>query len=258
MADKAWTWSARRRSSGHAAAAAARWPCRARAGRGSSHPSDGGAGGTLRRGRPARGGRRSSTPPQYLTRPWPTTPRDPPSATCGPTARTTPWPSTPSGRPTSSTSRCRCGAWPGIPSPGGGPSEVRAVAPGARVWQFGHLGDGNIHVNVTGVDPDDESVDDAVLRLVARSAAAASAPSTASARPSAAGCTSTARRRRLVIPRRSRRALDLSGSGILNPARACCPTAESPRAPGRQPVPPRSATVSPATGCQSPPGPARP
>jgi FAD/FMN-containing dehydrogenase len=44
---------------------------------------------------------------------------------------------------------------------------VRAVAPHATVWQFGHAGDGNIHVNVTGVDPDDERVTDAVLRRVA-------------------------------------------------------------------------------------------
>jgi FAD/FMN-containing dehydrogenase len=44
---------------------------------------------------------------------------------------------------------------------------VHAVAPEATVWQFGHAGDGNIHVNVTGVDPDDERVTDAVLRLVA-------------------------------------------------------------------------------------------
>ena len=33
---------------------------------------------------------------------------------------------------------------------------------------FGHAADGNIHVNVTGVDPDDDRVTDAVLRLVAR------------------------------------------------------------------------------------------
>jgi FAD/FMN-containing dehydrogenase len=44
---------------------------------------------------------------------------------------------------------------------------VRAVEPGARTWLFGHAADGNVHVNVTGVDPDDESVDDAVLQLVA-------------------------------------------------------------------------------------------
>lgn len=40
------------------------------------------------------------------------------------------------------------------------------VAP-AQTWLFGHAADGNLHVNVTGVDPDDESVDDAVLTLVA-------------------------------------------------------------------------------------------
>ena len=44
---------------------------------------------------------------------------------------------------------------------------VAAVAPGARLWLFGHAGDGNLHVNVTGLAPDDESVDDAILRLVA-------------------------------------------------------------------------------------------
>jgi FAD/FMN-containing dehydrogenase len=46
------------------------------------------------------------------------------------------------------------------------PDVVAAVAPAAHCWLFGHVGDGNVHVNVTGVDPDDESVDDAVLRLV--------------------------------------------------------------------------------------------
>jgi len=44
---------------------------------------------------------------------------------------------------------------------------VTNLAPGASVWLFGHLGDGNLHVNVTGVDPDDETIDDAVLHLVA-------------------------------------------------------------------------------------------
>jgi FAD/FMN-containing dehydrogenase len=42
----------------------------------------------------------------------------------------------------------------------------RAVPPDAVVWLFGHVADGNVHVNVTGVDPGDESVDDTVLRLV--------------------------------------------------------------------------------------------
>jgi FAD/FMN-containing dehydrogenase len=44
---------------------------------------------------------------------------------------------------------------------------VRGAAPGARTYLFGHLGDGNLHVNVVGPDPDDDAVDDAVLRLVA-------------------------------------------------------------------------------------------
>lgn len=41
------------------------------------------------------------------------------------------------------------------------------LPPGARAWLFGHVADGNVHVNVTGTDPGDEAVDDAVLRLVA-------------------------------------------------------------------------------------------
>jgi FAD/FMN-containing dehydrogenase len=44
---------------------------------------------------------------------------------------------------------------------------VRDVAPGATVVLFGHVADGNVHVNVVGPPPDDDSVDDAVLRLVA-------------------------------------------------------------------------------------------
>jgi FAD/FMN-containing dehydrogenase len=32
------------------------------------------------------------------------------------------------------------------------PARVASVAPGAQTWQFGHVGDGNIHVNVTGAD----------------------------------------------------------------------------------------------------------
>jgi FAD/FMN-containing dehydrogenase len=46
-------------------------------------------------------------------------------------------------------------------------SRVGVVAPQARTWLFGHVGDGNLHVNVTGLDPDDETVDEAVLELVA-------------------------------------------------------------------------------------------
>jgi FAD/FMN-containing dehydrogenase len=48
------------------------------------------------------------------------------------------------------------------------PTVVTAVDPDARTWQFGHVGDGNIHVNVTGPAPDDDRVDEAVFALVAR------------------------------------------------------------------------------------------
>jgi FAD/FMN-containing dehydrogenase len=43
---------------------------------------------------------------------------------------------------------------------------VAAVAPDARMILFGHVGDGNLHVNVLGVPPADTRVDDAVLDLV--------------------------------------------------------------------------------------------
>ncbi len=47
------------------------------------------------------------------------------------------------------------------------PEVVAALRPAASVWLFGHVADGNIHVNITGVEADDEAVDDAVLRHVA-------------------------------------------------------------------------------------------
>ncbi len=47
------------------------------------------------------------------------------------------------------------------------PRTVARAAPGARTILFGHLGDGNVHVNVLGAAPDDPAVDDAVLELVA-------------------------------------------------------------------------------------------
>ena len=43
--------------------------------------------------------------------------------------------------------------------------EVVAAAGGERTILFGHLGDGNVHVNVLGPDPGDLRVDDAVLEL---------------------------------------------------------------------------------------------
>jgi len=47
------------------------------------------------------------------------------------------------------------------------PMVVRDVVPHGRTWLFGHVGDGNIHVNISGVDADDEAGDEAVLDHVA-------------------------------------------------------------------------------------------
>ena len=46
------------------------------------------------------------------------------------------------------------------------PHVVTAVEPTATTWQFGHVGDGNIHVNITGAAPEAEALDEQVLRFV--------------------------------------------------------------------------------------------
>ncbi len=43
---------------------------------------------------------------------------------------------------------------------------VERVAPGALLILYGHVGDGNLHVNVLGPPPDEHAADDAVLELV--------------------------------------------------------------------------------------------
>jgi FAD/FMN-containing dehydrogenase len=45
------------------------------------------------------------------------------------------------------------------------PSLVEATAPGSTTYLYGHVCDGNMHVGIVGPAPDDEAVDDAVLRL---------------------------------------------------------------------------------------------
>ncbi len=49
--------------------------------------------------------------------------------------------------------------------------EVRALVaerfPAARLYIYGHIGDGNLHVNVVGPDPADDGVDEAILRCTA-------------------------------------------------------------------------------------------
>jgi FAD/FMN-containing dehydrogenase len=46
------------------------------------------------------------------------------------------------------------------------PVVVERVAPGAQTWIFGHVGDGNVHVNVTGAPPRAPELDVAVYQLV--------------------------------------------------------------------------------------------
>ena len=47
------------------------------------------------------------------------------------------------------------------------PDVIRDADPSATTWLFGHVGDGNVHVNVTGIQPDDSTVDDRVMHHVA-------------------------------------------------------------------------------------------
>jgi FAD/FMN-containing dehydrogenase len=42
---------------------------------------------------------------------------------------------------------------------------VEAAAPGSRLYLYGHVCDGNLHVGIIGPPPEDETVDDAVLSL---------------------------------------------------------------------------------------------
>jgi FAD/FMN-containing dehydrogenase len=45
-------------------------------------------------------------------------------------------------------------------------ARVSVARPGARTLLFGHVGDGNVHVNVAGPPADDDEIDDVVLELV--------------------------------------------------------------------------------------------
>ena len=44
-------------------------------------------------------------------------------------------------------------------------ADVEAASPGARTYLYGHLCEGNLHLGIIGPPAEDESVDDAVLRL---------------------------------------------------------------------------------------------
>jgi FAD/FMN-containing dehydrogenase len=55
------------------------------------------------------------------------------------------------------------------------PDVVAQAEPGARTWIFGHVGDGNVHVNVTGAPPDAPALDRAIYELVVASGGSISA-----------------------------------------------------------------------------------
>ncbi|MEY2514074.1 MAG: hypothetical protein QOJ89_1432 [bacterium] len=94
------------------------------------------------------------------------------------------------------------------------PAVVAGACPGAHAIAFGHLGDGNLHVNVLGPARDDVAADDAVLELVLACGGAISAEhgvGTAKARwlEAARG------RDEVAAMRRLKAALD--PAGVLNP-----------------------------------------
>lgn len=100
-------------------------------------------------------------------------------------------------------------------------SRVREVAPTARTFLFGHLGDGNLHVNVLGPAYDDYAVDDAVLVLAASMGGSISAEhGIGVAKRAALGLTrSPAEIEAMVAVKRA-----LDPAGILNPGVLFAPT----------------------------------
>lgn len=91
---------------------------------------------------------------------------------------------------------------------------VEQTAPGARVILFGHLGDGNLHVNILGPPPDDATVDDAVLDLVVQLGGSISAEHGIGVAKRDA-LARTRRAAELAAMRSVKRSLD--PAGILNP-----------------------------------------
>ncbi len=89
-----------------------------------------------------------------------------------------------------------------------------AREPSARIVLFGHVGDGNLHVNVIGPDRDDHRADDAVLRMVVRRGGSISAEHGVGV--AKLGFVTAARSPGdLAVMRRVKAALD--PDGILNP-----------------------------------------
>jgi FAD/FMN-containing dehydrogenase len=93
---------------------------------------------------------------------------------------------------------------------------VAELAPGAELFLYGHLGDGNVHVNVVGPPLDDQRIDEAVLRLVARHGGSISAEhGVGLAKTEWLHLSRTADE--IAIMRDLKRALD--PGGLLNPGR---------------------------------------
>jgi FAD/FMN-containing dehydrogenase len=92
---------------------------------------------------------------------------------------------------------------------------VRAIVPAqARVSVFGHLADGNLHIEITGADPDDESLDRAIFDLATGLGGAVSAEhGVGRAKSSWLGLSRTAAE--IDAMHRIKNALD--PAGILNP-----------------------------------------
>jgi len=96
-------------------------------------------------------------------------------------------------------------------------SEVSAALGGqvdTRVIMFGHVGDGNVHVNVIGPEPEDYRADDAVFRMVIRRGGSISAEHGVGV-AKLDFVTAARSAGDLTVMRRVKDALD--PSGILNP-----------------------------------------
>ena len=141
-----------------------------------------------------------------------------------------------------------------LPGPHWRPSPTRSrpcSRPGPRLWLFGHVADGNVHVNVTGVDPGDESVDDAVLRLVAAHGGSISAEH-GIGRAKRPGCTSCVRRPSSPPCARSRRPSTRPASSTPTSCCSCRGEPASQRSSRRAgleilPVPPLGSSSSTMT-----------
>jgi FAD/FMN-containing dehydrogenase len=94
------------------------------------------------------------------------------------------------------------------------PDVVSAAAPDARVIVFGHVSEGNLHVNVLGAGDRDEVVTDAVLRLVARHSGSISSEHGVG-RAKAAWLDLSRTQAEIAMMRSVKKALD--PEGILNP-----------------------------------------